>query len=144
MITVPLQVGLEAQTQVPMTVNAGGPVALGLGALFNPTINDIQYNTTAGWAEHPEYIPEQGAIIVYSDYATVDEANVPNIKVGDGTTYVVDLPFVADDLRALLAEHISDSAIHVSAADRAFWDNKVTCDVAALNASDYELIFSKE
>ena len=49
--------------------------------------------------------------------------DIPGFKVGDGQAYLVDLPF-ADDL---YARHILNSAIHVSAEDRASWSNKITC-----------------
>lgn len=114
-----------------------GPVYL-IGVIYD--------DTTAHWQEQLNFVPKKGAVVIYSDYATVDGKFVPNMKIGDGTTYVVDLPFISDDLRAEVEAHILNSATHVSAADRASWDNKVTCEVVDLNTiyGDYELIFSKE
>jgi len=38
----------------------------------------------------------------------------------------VDLPFVAFDDETFLA-HINNGDIHISAAERTFWNNKVRC-----------------
>lgn len=93
----------------------------------------LYINTTAEWNSNPTYIPRRGEIIVYSDHDTVieddEEKLVPGIKIGDGMAYCIDLPFVTDALAKRLLGHINNSAIHVSAEDRAFWDNKLNCDV---------------
>jgi len=97
--------------------------------------------TTAYWSAQTSYIPAAGALIVYSDYATVDGNSVPNFKVGDGLAYVVDLPFVGDDLRAALASHMADTTAHITAAERAAWNNKVSASVVT-NTTDYTIVFS--
>lgn len=74
-------------------------------------------HTTQWWREHPTYIPQNGEIVVYSDYSQ----NIPALKVGDGTTYVADLPFIDD----LIQQHMNNAEMHVSAQDRIFWNNKL-------------------
>lgn len=98
-------------------------------------------DTTANWNRRTTYIPQEGQIIVYSDYAVIDGVNVPNIKVGDGTTYVVDLPFVGDDLRIAVENHIADTGIHVTPEEKAFWNNKVTTD--EIDIANERLIITK-
>lgn len=81
---------------------------------------NVETHTTEYWQAHSSYIPAAGEIIVYSDRNN----NIPGIKIGDGLTYVVDLPFIDDTIMT----HINDATIHVSAEDRAFWDNKINCE----------------
>ena len=88
-------------------------------------------DTTANWESAPTFIPLKGEVIVYSDYATETVngvlVDIPNFKVGDGLAYVVDLPFVNDDLRETLSMHLLDTAAHITSAERAFWNAKVRC-----------------
>ena len=70
------------------------------------------------------YVPEQGKIIIYSDKYN----GVPAIKIGDGTTFLVDLPFITDILSQQLQEHITNTTIHVSSEEKAFWNNKLNLE----------------
>ena len=87
----------------------------------------IKYGTKEFWNDNREYIPAEGELIVVTDNAVVDGVNVPAIKVGDGLAYVVDLPFVNDDVRDSFLEHINNRQIHVNTGERSFWNNKVRC-----------------
>lgn len=51
------------------------------------------HGTAAEWANHADYVPKAGEIIVY-DAATGEEE--AKIKVGDGTTVVGELSFITD------------------------------------------------
>lgn len=89
--------------------------------------NKIRYDTVEGWAHDLDYIPAEGEIIIYTNYTVQDGVNIPAIKVGDGLAYAADLPFVDDGVRDALLEHISNLEIHITAEERAFWNNKVRC-----------------
>lgn len=104
-------------------------------------VSTVEYDTTDNWRERLTYIPPRGTIVAYSDYATKDGVDIPNFKVGDGLAYLVDLPFVGDDLRDLINEHIQNATIHLSAADRAKWDNKVSCTISLIENDDWLLSF---
>lgn len=98
--------------------------------LLTPEIKaKISYDTTAYWQAHSSYIPEAGEIVVYSDYKTVTKNNetvdVPGIKVGDGSSYGIDLPFADESLASDLIDHISNTQIHITSAERASWNNKL-------------------
>lgn len=58
-------------------------------------------NTTAYWNAHSTYIPKKGEVIIYSDGGSITEGGttvyIPKIKIGDGTTTVVNLPFTDSD-----------------------------------------------
>lgn len=99
----------------------------------------IYYATTSGWNEQPSLIAERGAIYVYSDHSSAvvdgEVKVVPGIKVGDGTSYLLDMPFIDagsgggsgssdQEILDLLTAHINNSGIHVSSSDRTFWNGK--------------------
>lgn len=100
--------------------------------------NNVFSNTTAGWAEQASLIAQQGAIQIYTDYRK-NERNEPiaAFKVGDGTSYLIDMPFTDE----LIWDHIENNEIHVSSADRLFWNNKVRCYIDPGDAD--KLIFTK-
>lgn len=109
-------------------------------------LRGIYYDTTAAWDMMPDMIGEEGYLYIYSDYQTItdDVGNVkfiPGIRIGDGKAYLKDLPFISDTVTAALYEHINNSEIHVTAAEKEFWNNKVS---SYLDAKDNEnLILSK-
>ena len=112
----------------------------GLRGELDSISNTVRVATAAQWATEPTYVPFDGQIIVYKDYKVVDGKTYAGTKVGDGTTYIVDLPFTAEYLEDAIENHIMDVEIHVSAADRIRWDNKVTLYLD----EDGNLVFSKE
>lgn len=91
-------------------------------------LRGIYYNTKSGWNAQPSLIAEEGAIYIYKDYSTISDGNeakdVPALKIGDGTSYLIDMPIVNGDIADLLLEHINNTIIHVSSDDRTFWNNK--------------------
>lgn len=85
---------------------------------------EVFYGTTEYWNNQPQLIPIRGCLYIYSDHTTDSSGTVlPGIKIGDGSSYLIDMPFVDKKY----ADHILDTLIHVSASDRSFWDNKVRC-----------------
>lgn len=100
----------------------GNKTAVELGLAYK-----IKYDTTEAWAQNLEYIPAEGELIIYTDYSEVDGVKIPAIKVGDGLAYAADLPFVSDGIRDELLDHITDTARHITADERAFWNSKVRC-----------------
>ena len=95
------------------------------GAVFNALSDKakISYGTTSYWQDHLSYIPEQGEIVIYVDHSSYEENDetvwVPGIKIGDGSAYGIDLPFVDDAIAQTVMEHISDTDIHITTAERA-------------------------
>ena len=93
----------------------------------------VSVDTTDNWAERIHYIPQKGEIIVYSDRRVVDGVNYPDIKIGDGLAYVVDLPFVKGNeyevITTTLSEHISNDEIHLLPEERTALNNKVSCRI---------------
>lgn len=94
----------------------------------------IKYDTVAGWAENLSYIPANGEIIVVTDYATDGNGNnIAAIKIGDGRAYAADLPIIMQD-------HINDTDIHVTAANKNFWNSKWSGHISATDSE--ELVFT--
>ena len=93
-------------------------------------------DTTANWNTHRDFIPMRGEVIIYTDHGTVEDdqghtINVPGVKIGDGSSYLIDLPFSGDDVRyqilTEIREHSGNTEIHVTAAEKTFWNNKLNC-----------------
>lgn len=98
----------------------------------------VSENTTAGWNSNPQYLPKQGEICIYTDYLVVqddmgNDVTYPAIKIGDGNSYLIDMPFVGDETRYLLLrriqEHESNTDLHLRPGEREFWNNKLNYDV---------------
>lgn len=85
--------------------------------------------STAYWNAQVGFIPEEGQIIVYTDYKTTEvdghTVSVPGIKIGTGNGYVQDIVFLDQADSDTLLDHINNGVIHVTAADRAKWDGKL-------------------
>lgn len=92
---------------------------------------NVYYDTMANWAKQPSLVTEEAAIYIYSDYASlVDGAGnvipIAGIKIGDGTSYLIDMPFITDQLTAMLSRHIVNTNIHVTATEKELWNHKVS------------------
>lgn len=96
----------------------------------------LKRDTTENWNSAIGMIPLSGEIIIYNDYDYVKKiidgqiryVNLPAIKIGDGQTYVQDLPFVNEVLRDKILEHIENPDIHVTYAEKMAWWNKLNVD----------------
>lgn len=88
-------------------------------------IVSIYYNTVEGWNQQRDLIAQKDALYIYTDASQIDGKNVPAIKIGDGTSYLIDAPFLVSTTTDEMNAHIRNTAIHVSSEDRDRWDNKV-------------------
>ena len=101
-------------------------------------------DTTSNWnMVRGSFTPKKGEIIIYNDYQTVNGQLIPGIKIGTGNAYVGDLPFVDEDTRATLLAHIGNADIHVTAAQKSFWNGKIDVDETNGEVSDETLIFTR-
>lgn len=106
----------------------------------------IYYGTREYWDTQLSLIAQEGALYIYSDYQTIvdDVGNVTNlagIKIGDGSAYLIDIPFITDAMSSALFEHISNTDVHTTLAEKQFWNNKVSSYLDHSNTEN--LIFSK-
>ena len=102
--------------------------------------NGILAATTEEWYEQYDFVPNNGDIIIYTDKAIIDDVAIPGIKIGDGSAYGIDLPFVADDVATNLLEHISDTVCHITNTERLNWNNKINCEDTVVNET---LVFTR-
>lgn len=99
----------------------------------------VLYASTATWNSQPQLISARGYIYIYSDYRQNEHGqNIAAMKVGDGSAYLIDMPFTDD----LLYAHISDEERHITQQEREFWNNKVRCYIDPLN--EHRLIFTTQ
>lgn len=102
--------------------------------------DNVHIDTEENWNSQIALIGKKGHIYVYSDHDTIDDQPVPAIKIGDGSAYLIDIPFVDSSLY-----HIKDSTIHVTLEDKEFWNSKVRCYMD-MNVNDSEelLVFTTD
>ena len=95
---------------------------------LNANLNkQILFNTTAAWDAQGLLVSEPNTLYIYTDHQYDSQGNkVAGIKVGDGNAYLIDLPFTD----TAIMEHINDNVVHITAEERAFWNNKVSCYLA--------------
>ena len=120
-------------------------------------IRSIQYHTEAEWNAQQTLLTAEGALYIYSDHTKVIDPTtgevtvIPAIKIGDGVSYLSQLPFIGgggaspeveeklDELTDTVDEHISDSPIHVSDEDRDEWNSKIRARIDSENTENLVL-----
>lgn len=88
-------------------------------------LTKIFYNTKEGWNNQQGLIAEKNVLYVYTNALEENGKIIPDFKIGDGSSYLIDIPFITATTIEKLNEHINNSTIHISEADRIRWDNKV-------------------
>lgn len=120
---------------------------------MSATVNTRLQNkrdTTQHWNEARGFVPLAGEVIIYTDYKTtrkeidgeMTNVHIPGIKIGDGQTYVQDLPFVDTELRDRLMDHINNQDLHVTLQEKLFWNNKLNVDDTS-EVVDTALVFNR-
>ena len=93
-------------------------------------------DTTEEWNKKTTLVSTRGAIYIYIDYYEDNDTYIPGIKIGDGTSYLIDMPFAGK----LYDDHLADTISHITSAERSAWNDKVRC---YLDGTDTEkLIFT--
>lgn len=99
----------------------------------------VLYATTATWNSQPQLVSARGYIYIYSDYRQNGQGqNIAAMKVGDGSAYLIDMPFTDD----LLYAHLANDIRHITQEEREFWNNKVRCYMDPLN--EHRLVFTTQ
>ena len=115
-----------------LKVGDGTTPVIDLPFVTNGNSTIAEYHTTEEWNQQRDYIPKAGALIIYSDKSIITKDGVeyyqPSFKVGDGVSYLIDLPFFDD----YIVNHINDAEHHITAQEREFWNNKINCKVNVL------------
>lgn len=149
----PQAVQVQTNSDAQMTANFNSNEQM--SAEFNSNVEPIQaefgtvyvvsgdcrvlYATTATWNSQPQLIADRGYIYIYSDYRQDEQGNkIASMKVGDGTSYLIDMPF----MDKLLYAHLSDTVSHITSEEREFWNDKVRCYIDPNNPQN--LIFTTQ
>lgn len=145
----PMDLQTSSNASVDAELNSNAPVEVGFDSTAKPI--DVQlgtiyvvsgdcrvlYASTATWNSQPQLISARGYIYIYSDYRKDGQGrNIASMKVGDGSAYLIDMPFTDD----LLYAHTANSDIHITPQEREFWNNKVRCYIDPLN--QHRLVFT--
>ena len=85
----------------------------------------VLYGTTDYWNNQPELIAQEYVTYVYTDGFSREAHNIVRSKIGDGRSYLIDLPYT--DI--VYYDHINDPIVHVTQEEREFWNNKVSCRI---------------
>lgn len=97
----------------------------GSGGGGQPGSTTVLQNTTAYWDAQTSLVSAQDVIYVYTDHYTEGLDDIPAIKVGDGTTLLINLPFV--------------NSGGITDTEREAWDEKVAVDASEIDEEN--LIF---
>ena len=117
----------ENNLDLPVNLSTDQELSVDLGEIYQGGGGEckVLYNTTAYWNSRPQLIAKRGYVYVYSDYKQSEGEDVAGIKVGDGTSYLIDMPFIDKPLD----DHIANEVRHITSEERAFWNSKVRCFV---------------
>ena len=100
---------------------------------------EIYFDTVAGWNSQSSLISQTNTIYIYTDYQEDEDNNpIAGLKIGNGNAYLGDLPF----LDTLYLNHINNTDIHITAAERQKWNEKVTCFPSLMD--EEMVIFTKD
>ena len=85
---------------------------------------EIYFDTTANWNAQNTLIGELNTIYIYTNYQEDEDGNsLAGVKIGDGRAFLIDIPF----LDTIYYEHVRDTDVHITDAERQKWNNKVRC-----------------
>ena len=101
--------------------------------------------TKSDWDSDRTLISEKDVLYIYSDYKVIQNEDqdfyIPGIKLGDGKTYLIDLPFlnnINSDIDKQILQHVKNKDIHITSQQRLFWNNKLN-----LTMDNENLVFNR-
>lgn len=98
----------------------------------------LRHDTVANWELQPDFVPEAGEVVIYDDYEIYSGEAFPNFKVGDGIHKISVLPFVHAYERQLLTNHLNNTDIHVTLAEKQAWDAHLANTDVHVTSADKE------
>ena len=128
----------QTNPELDVTLSSSPVVQADLGSIYRVEKNKILCATTEEWNSQPELVAKDGYLYVYTDYKqNEEEQNLAGFKVGDGTSYLIDLPFTDSLLYEKIAEidqHMRDTSIDASMYHLGFYldENGGLCQVNSI------------
>ena len=87
----------ENISNLDVKMSADEEIKVDLGNGYYIEKSHILFGTTAFWNNQPTLVANKDYLYVYTDYKqNEEEQNIAGFKVGDGTSYLIDLPFTDD------------------------------------------------
>ena len=93
-------------------------------------VNNLEFkvDTKENWDAQRDLVSDANTVYFYRNFKTVQLdnntfQNIPGMKLGDGSAFLIDLPFMSDS--GLFWDHINDQVRHIPSAERANWHDKV-------------------
>lgn len=106
-------------------------------------VNNLAFkvDTKENWDAQRDLVSDANTVYFYRNFKTIQLdnntfQNIPGIKLGDGSAFLIDLPFISDPTP--FWDHINDQVRHITDAERMYWNDKVGCE-----AGNENLIFYK-
>ena len=107
-----------------ITYNNDTTVAAVLDNLISKNTSQFEIHTNQYWNQHGDQVSQEGVFYVFSNAISLyDGTIIPRIKMGNGINRIIDLPF----LDQLYYNHILNTDIHVTPAQKEFWNTKLIC-----------------
>lgn len=97
-----------------LKIGDGTSYVVDLPFVNETTDQKILSASTEEWNSQPSLIAKAGFIYIYTDWSRSDGTKSPNMKLGNGESYLVDLPFCFLETERVTLE------------EKEFWNNKVT------------------
>lgn len=118
--------GTSTDLQIPIaTTETDGLLSSADKIKYDSYKKIILSDTTQNWNMYPETISTKDTIYVYSNYQIDSDLKyIPGIKIGDGVTPIVDLPFIDDAINNQITNILMSN---VTEEEKRFWNNKVRC-----------------
>ena len=119
-------------------------------------VRSIQYHTEEEWNAQPTLITSEGALYIYSDHTKVIDPQtgevtlIPALKIGDGVSYLSELPFIGggsdpeiaqkvEVLTHVVDDHIQDGYVHIQNGERETWNSKIRAKIDEENVENLVL-----
>lgn len=137
---------------MPKYLDSDG-VAYLWGKIKHNLNNKMTYysRTKSDWDSDRALISEKDVLYIYSDYKVIQkdgqEIYLPGLKIGDGLSYLIDLPFInaqneaeIQRLQNLILDHMNNKIAHIQSGEREFWNNKLNYQ---LKSQEENLVFNR-
>lgn len=117
----------EHEIQMTFSSNTSWDAIFDTGSSGGGGESKVLYGSTEYWNSHSDLVAKRGYIYIYSDWMKDSQnKDIAGFKVGDGTSYLIDMPFTGE----LFRDHANNTVVHITQAERLFWNNKVRCFIS--------------
>lgn len=122
----------EIDDQYIAGFKAGDGTSFLIDLPFDNDCSKIFYKTRNEWNADPTLKTKSGYIYIYSDAYRINDNVYPSFKIGDGNSFLIDMPFFDEKM----LEHINNHVIHITQEEREFWNNKVRSYISESDAEN--------